>query len=206
MAYLYRHIRLDTNEPFYIGIGSDTNYSRANDRTGRTKYWKNIVSKVGYKIDILFDNITWEKACKKEIKFIKLYGRLDLKTGILINMTDGGDGCLGRIVTKEVRDKIAILVKKNSHWKDGRKHTPESIEKIRIARINMNRTGIGEKISKGKLGKIQSNWKKIINIDTKEIFNNIVIASKSINITSSCLSKQLRGTVKNKTNLKYYII
>ena len=30
MAYLYRHIRLDKNEPFYIGIGSDTNFKRAN--------------------------------------------------------------------------------------------------------------------------------------------------------------------------------
>ena len=29
MAYLYRHIRLDTNEIFYIGIGSDINYKRA---------------------------------------------------------------------------------------------------------------------------------------------------------------------------------
>jgi hypothetical protein len=29
MAYVYRHIRLDKNEPFYIGVGSDSNYSRA---------------------------------------------------------------------------------------------------------------------------------------------------------------------------------
>jgi hypothetical protein len=25
MAYLYRHIRLDTNQPFYIGIGKEDN-------------------------------------------------------------------------------------------------------------------------------------------------------------------------------------
>lgn len=31
MAYVYRHIRLDKNEVFYIGIGTDTkNYKRAN--------------------------------------------------------------------------------------------------------------------------------------------------------------------------------
>ena len=32
MAYIYRHIRLDKNEPFYIGIGSDVEgkYKRAN--------------------------------------------------------------------------------------------------------------------------------------------------------------------------------
>ena len=29
MAYVYRHIRLDKNEPFYIGIGSDKEYKRA---------------------------------------------------------------------------------------------------------------------------------------------------------------------------------
>jgi hypothetical protein len=29
MAYLYRHIRHDKNEPFYIGIGSDNNYKRS---------------------------------------------------------------------------------------------------------------------------------------------------------------------------------
>ena len=32
MAYVYRHIRLDKNEPFYIGIGSDANYSRSRGR------------------------------------------------------------------------------------------------------------------------------------------------------------------------------
>jgi hypothetical protein len=31
MAYVYRHIRLDKNEPFYIGIGSDSSFARAND-------------------------------------------------------------------------------------------------------------------------------------------------------------------------------
>ena len=32
MAYVYRHIRLDKNEPFYIGIGKDDSgeYKRAN--------------------------------------------------------------------------------------------------------------------------------------------------------------------------------
>jgi hypothetical protein len=30
MVYLYRHIRLDKNEPFYIGIGSDKQYKRSN--------------------------------------------------------------------------------------------------------------------------------------------------------------------------------
>ena len=45
MAYLYRHIRLDKNEPFYIGIGGDDKgyYERAYHKIShRNKHWKNI--------------------------------------------------------------------------------------------------------------------------------------------------------------------
>lgn len=45
MFYLYRHIRHDKNEPFYIGIGRTRNYERAFRKTSRNKFWKNIVSK-----------------------------------------------------------------------------------------------------------------------------------------------------------------
>lgn len=41
MAYLYRHIRLDKNQPFYIGISNvDDDYKRAYKRSCRNKYWK----------------------------------------------------------------------------------------------------------------------------------------------------------------------
>ena len=54
MAYLYRHIRLDKNEPFYIGVSlsNDEKYTRAYDKKGRTNFWKNI-AKLGYEVDIL---------------------------------------------------------------------------------------------------------------------------------------------------------
>jgi hypothetical protein len=43
MAYLYRHIRLDKNVPFYVGIGkSDLNFNRAYSNKNRNTYWKNI--------------------------------------------------------------------------------------------------------------------------------------------------------------------
>lgn len=77
MAYLYRHIRLDKNEPFYIGIGSDCNFQRAYDKNSRNKYWNNI-SANGYEVEILINDISWEEACIKEKEFISLYGRKDL--------------------------------------------------------------------------------------------------------------------------------
>jgi hypothetical protein len=92
MAYIYKHIRKDTNEVFYIGIGSDLDYGRANSKSGRNKYWKRIVNKVGYYIEIIEDNLIWEQACENEKQFIKQYGRKDLSEGTLVNMTNGGDG------------------------------------------------------------------------------------------------------------------
>jgi len=60
MAYLYRHIRLDKNEPFYIGIGSDENYERAYNNHNRSIFWKNIINKTPYEIEIILDDLTWE--------------------------------------------------------------------------------------------------------------------------------------------------
>ena len=45
MAYVYQHIRKDTNKPFYIGIGSDFNFYRANKFLGRNEIWKRIKNK-----------------------------------------------------------------------------------------------------------------------------------------------------------------
>lgn len=118
MAYVYRHIRLDKNEPFYIGIGSDETYKRANSKFGRNKYWHNIVAKTDYEVEILLDNITWEYALNKEIEFIELYGRR-IDGGILSNLTKGGDGVLGFKNPKLAeRNKTGI-------WK-GKKHTEET--------------------------------------------------------------------------------
>lgn len=62
MAYVYRHIRLDKNVPFYIGIGSDEEgeYKRAycSIQNGRNKYWNNIVAKTAYEVDIMVDGIS----------------------------------------------------------------------------------------------------------------------------------------------------
>ena len=42
MAYVYKHTRIDNDEIFYIGIGSDENegYKRANVIYGRNRWWK----------------------------------------------------------------------------------------------------------------------------------------------------------------------
>jgi hypothetical protein len=91
---VYRHIRLDKNEPFYIGIGNSK--ERAYRKDGRNPLWKKIVDKTNYKVQIIFDDLTKEEACNKEIELISLYGRIINGTGILSNITCGGDILIGK--------------------------------------------------------------------------------------------------------------
>lgn len=147
MAYVYRHIRLDKNEPFYIGIGSDNNYQRAFTTRNRNKFWNNIISKTNYDVEILLDDLEYNEALKKEKEFISLYGRIDLKNGILVNLTDGGQGQKGIVRNEIYREKLKENAKKrwaNSDFKEkmkiklkGRhlnyKLTEESKKKISLA-------------------------------------------------------------------------
>lgn len=108
MAYLYTHTRTDTHEIFYIGIGSDVEgkYIRAFSKRRRSKFWNNIISSTDYKIDIMYDNLSWKEVCIKEIELIEKYGRRDLNKGTLCNMTTGGDGVNGY---KHTKDRLFII-------------------------------------------------------------------------------------------------
>jgi len=108
VVYVYRHRRLDTNEVFYIGIGVD---SRATSKQGRSNFWKDTVNKYGYTIEILKENLTWEDAAELEIFLISLYGRRDLGLGTLVNLTDGGEGSLGRTISNDTRNKMSEAAK-----------------------------------------------------------------------------------------------
>jgi hypothetical protein len=107
MAYLYRHIRKDTNQVFYIGIGVRENHRRARTIVQRNQYWKNIVANTDWYAEVIFDEIDIKEAQRKEIEFIALYGRHDLGKGTLANMTDGGEGTRNWVVPKEMRKEMS---------------------------------------------------------------------------------------------------
>ena len=113
MAYVYRHIRLDKNEVFYIGIGNDSKgrYFRANNIKGRSRIWKNITKKTSHIVEIIEDDITWEDACSKEKWWIKFYGRKNINEGPLCNLTDGGEGIVGLVRTEEHKKKQSVAAK-----------------------------------------------------------------------------------------------
>lgn len=143
MPYVYRHIRLDNNTVFYIGIGSDNRYNRANEKKSRSLHWKNIVKKTDYEVEILFEHEDYNFIKEKEVEFISLYGRNDLGLGTLCNKTNGGDGCLGLIHTDEAKLKMSIpnkgkiiseeQKKKVSEFHKGKVLTDEHKLKISLA-------------------------------------------------------------------------
>ena len=94
--YTYAYLREDRT-PYYIGKGS-----------GRRVYQKHGKIYVPPKNRIIFlkQNLTEEEAFKHEIYMIAVFGRKDLGTGILRNMTDGGDGTSG--LTPWNKGKIGI--------------------------------------------------------------------------------------------------
>ena len=103
MALVYRHIRLDKNIPFYIGISNGNR--RRPFAKNRNPIWSYIAQKTEYRVEIILDDLTWEEALEKEKEFIALYGRRDLGKGTLANMTDGGDGAIGIIQSEESKEK-----------------------------------------------------------------------------------------------------
>lgn len=161
MAVVYKHIRKDTNEVFYIGIGKTE--KRAYNKTKRNSYWKRIVDKHDYDIVLIETDVSWETACELERKLIKEYGRYDLGLGSLVNMTDGGDGTVGIVVLKETKQKMRDSAKfRNAKppSRKGAKHSKETIQKQKEAKIGKKLNPFSEqhkqKIAESIVGKKHS--------------------------------------------------
>lgn len=197
MAYLYRHIRLDENVPFYIGIGTDASFSRSRETTRRNKLWIRIAAKTEHRVEILFDDLTWEEAKQKEIEFIALYGRIDKKLGPLANLTDGGDGTLGAIVSKEMREMY-------SRVHSGKIHSPEVRKKISDTLKSKPRDEAKiARFVEGSLKYAKSQIKKVLCIDTGMVFESATDASIYFGVNRNTIVRQINGTRKNKFNLTY---
>lgn len=147
--YVYRHIRLDKNEPFYIGIGSDKYYKRAKTRTKRNPIWKRIAEKTEIEIQILFDDLILQDAKEKEIEFIKLYGRINCGNGTLANITGGGDGMFDP--PKSLRERYSKKFSGSGNPFYGKKHTEETRKKLIEANKRRPRVPLSEE-TKRKIG------------------------------------------------------
>jgi hypothetical protein len=118
---VYRHRRLDNNQVFYVGIGT---VKRAKSHNGRSEFWKRIVNKTIYQVEIIAEDLSIEDAKELEILLIEQYGRRDLGLGNLVNLSDGGEGKAGHKHTQEFKDNQAKNMLGNTINK-GRKHSSD---------------------------------------------------------------------------------
>ena len=197
MAIVYQHRRKDSGEIFYIGIGKT--YNRAYSKSGRNRYWRNIVNLTGYDVEILYHDCSEEFAKNKEKELIKLLGRKCYKSGSLVNITDGGDdSCTtkGRIcINKEDREKFIEKEDLILYQKDG----------WEIGRSKKSRDSIGVANSKSQLGKKHSEKTKDRMRgprDSYKITNDI----SSIIINSYSTNQYTIDEISKKVNLSFAVV
>ena len=175
MYYTYAYLRED-GTPYYVGKGKE-------DRIYSTCR-RNTPPKDKSRIIFLKQNLTEEEAFKHEIYMIAVLGRKDLGTGILRNLTDGGEGLsgpspetrsklsaaqkgennpfYGKTHSLETRAKQSAEMKGNTNRK-GKTHSPETRAKQSAVKKGENNPNYGKTHSPEARAKMSKNskWKRI---------------------------------------------
>lgn len=150
--YVYAYLRKN-GTPYYMGKGLGL-------RAWNTSHTINL-PKDKNRIIIIEQGLTEVGALAIERRMIQWYGRKDLKTGILRNKTDGGEGVTGKIVTEQTRNKIREKLK----GKSVKPRTEETKRKISKKLLGSKRGPMSEeqkeKLSSFNLGKTHSDESKL---------------------------------------------
>lgn len=181
--YMHEHRE---NGKKYIGITCQNPQKRWGNGKNykKTSYFRNAIDKYGWDMfrhEILYTNLSKEEACKLEQELIKKYKTNDRKYGY--NNSIGGEiGSLG-----------------NKH-----KLSEETKRKMRVAKKKGTYCDGLRKYNESKI-------KKVLCIETNEIYNGVKLASKltGINVSSiscCCNKKQSHTRLKDGTKLHWIFV
>ena len=192
--YVYEHLKNTDGSVFYVGKGFGNRCKRT---TNRNKYWHNIVNKHGFKVNFVASNLDEEFALLVEIERIDQLRRLGVK---LCNLTNGGEGVSGLKFSVDSLKKLS-----KSHL--GIRPTEETLKKLSALRKGVAKTedhkkkiafaNKGKKRTKEQIVKmIERLSKKVLCVETGDIFLNANEAAKKTGAPKSGIGKVCRGERK----------
>ena len=99
--YTYAYLRRD-GSPYYVGRGKG-NRAYVVHRSGKKRKF---APPPRDRILFLKQNLSFEESVQHEVYMISVLGRKDLGTGILRNLTDGGEGSSNRLWSSEEKERL----------------------------------------------------------------------------------------------------
>jgi len=95
---VYEHLLPDNQTVFYVGMGRGP---RAYGKTSRNPFWRAVVGPNKRPI-VRFaqKGLTKEAALALEVRLIEYYGRRDIETGPLVNLSTGGEHAIPGVTAK----------------------------------------------------------------------------------------------------------
>jgi hypothetical protein len=121
-VYVYRDPRpTKNNQPVYVGKGTGDRDLSHWSRGSHNKPFQDFIAHLKARglialCERVFETEDEQKAFNKEIELIALYGRRNLNTGMLFNLTNGGEGATGHVRTPEQRLDDGRF--STEHWKN----------------------------------------------------------------------------------------
>ena len=211
--YVYVHIRLDNNTPFYVGKGTK---NRAY-KPYRNLHHDNICKACGYKVVKIKENLTESQAYRLENKMIKYYVHT-LSYGIDIEGYDDYDHALPHLTNKdwggeggksgikhseEHNKKVSEALKGENHPLYGKKQSDETRRKRSESMKGKNKGKKRSEESKRKMSESHKGnlSKKVICITTGKKFNSLKDASDWYNVSKSHICCCCKGTRKHAGKL-----
>lgn len=241
-SVVYCHIN-KVNGKRYIGktnniasrwSGNGSAYLRGR---GKNTIFANAIKKYGwdnFEHIILEDGLTDEEASEREVYYIELYKTNIVKHGNAYgyNMTDGGEGAAGRVISDETREKMKIshlgyVVSEETKAKISQSlKGRDTLSKEARAKLGQHNSVVlkGRKLPPDRVEAIrqlskergiselarqrsrEQTIKQVINIDTGEIFECMKDACEKYDISATHLSAACRGRRKTAKGYrwKYY--